>query len=129
MKIRVMRREVDVDVSEIFRLWGSDLRNDEVAIALGLTRGQMWSLSRRLKLPQRPDHLRAWTEQTGRQQDDPTPEEIAERAAEVRAGWDDATRATRTVGRVNRRYEIPAFRCSANSAGRHVSFARVNHEF
>lgn len=129
MKIRVMRREVEFDVAEMFRLWASELKNDEIAERLGITRGQMWSLSRRLKLPQRPDHLRAWCENTGRTKDDPSPEEIVQRAAEVRAGWDDATRLQRTVGRVNRRYEIPAFRCSANTAGRHVSFARVNHEF
>jgi len=129
MKVRVLRREVEIDVAEVFRLWASDLKNDEIADQIGITRGQMWSLSRRLKLPQRPDHLRAWTENSGRQKDDPTPEQIAERAAEIRQGWDAATRENRAVCRTPRRYQIPAFRCSANTAGRHVSFAQVAHEF
>jgi hypothetical protein len=129
MKIRIMRREVEVSAAEIFRLWGSDLPNDEVAEKLGLTRGQMWVISRRLKLPARPKHLTAWADNSGRKKDDPTPEQIAERAAIVRMGWDEFTYASRAVGRSRSRYQIPAFRCTATTSRRNVAFVNSTHEF
>lgn len=71
-----------VDVAELFRLWHSDLTNTELCERLGLTGGSLWSLRKKYGLP-----IRKRVENPDRQRrpDDPTPEEIAERAAECRA--------------------------------------------
>ena len=129
MKLRVLSTVVKIQPHEVYKLWWGDLPNDKLAESLGLTRGQLWALAKRLKLPKRPKHLRAWTVNNGLTKDDPTPQEITERAAAIRAGWPDGEAEKRMVGRRSQRYEMPAFRCIANTAGRNVSFVRANHEF
>jgi hypothetical protein len=53
---------------------------------------------------------------SGNDENSPTEKEIAERAAEIRAGWSDSEEQSRIVGRARRvRYEIPSY--EARSTG------------
>ena len=77
-----------VSVPELFRLWGDkSLRTDEIADRLGVSLGSLWKLKVRHALPVRVGAVRLSTANSGRRHDDPTPEQIAERAAECRAKW------------------------------------------
>ena len=70
-----------MDVKELFRAWHSSMSNSELCRHLRVTSGTLWSLGKKYGLPHRgtlPGGKRT-------QQVDPTPEEIAERAAECRA--------------------------------------------
>ena len=67
-------------VPELFRLWADEsLTRAEVARLLGVTAGQLAKLASRHGLGFRGRRQRAFS------MDDPTPEQIAERAAECRA--------------------------------------------
>jgi hypothetical protein len=72
----------DVDVQELFLLWNSEMTNTELCEHFQITGGSLWSLRVKHKLPIRP---RVVHRDTQRRPKDPTPEEIAERAAEQRA--------------------------------------------
>lgn len=110
---------VDVDVSLLFRLWNSTMRNDELCEALGISRGVLWSLRDRYKLPVRAKACRA-PAGTESHQPDPTPEEIAERAAMVRRSW-SASEEERRRCHGPSRYRLPAFAFD----GRDTSFNAV----
>lgn len=84
-----MKRKVDRE--KILALWESDLRNDELAEALGVTRGGLVRLRQRLKLPVRGEKADRLPKP------DPTPEEIEQRSAEVRAGWSKLQEQSRWV--------------------------------
>lgn len=74
-----MARRLQYDVAELFRLWNDTERTrDEVARTLGLTETQLTAVARRHGLPARGRRRRCFTLV------DPTPEEIAERAAACR---------------------------------------------
>lgn len=53
----------------------------------------------------------------------PTPEEIAERAAEIRKSWSEEEMARRVVGRMRSRYEIPSYSSSHSSSSKWPIFA------
>lgn len=68
---------------ELFRLWAKGTPQAEICDALGIRPGSFWQVKKRLKLPPRVcdrtvDYSRSVP---------PTPEEIAERAAAIRASW------------------------------------------
>jgi hypothetical protein len=80
----MMKRGVksDIDVPLLFRLWGSNVEVRLIADQLGVSESFVGRLARRHKLPKRQttkakDHGRLVT--------DPTPDEIEQRAAEMRA--------------------------------------------
>lgn len=81
-----MSRRINVDVKELFRLWHTTMRNDQLAAALGVTRGNLASLRDRFGLPVRDFALRAPMGNASHKPD-PTEDEIAERAAQVRMSW------------------------------------------
>lgn len=74
----------EIDVPRLFLLWNTpSLSINDVAAAMGLTLNQLRSARERYGLLEKP---RA-DESLERADCDPTPEEIAARAAEVRADW------------------------------------------
>lgn len=78
-EMRLPRRARQVDVPMLFRLWGDmTLTRAEVARQLGLTDGNLTRLAARHGLGPRGRQHRAFS------MDDPTPDEIAERARECR---------------------------------------------
>lgn len=100
-------QKLKVDTLTLFRLWNSSLRNDELADALGAPRGSLHYLAARYKLPKRNPALRA--KRTGEKQTSPTPEEIAERAAAIRATWSEEEHERRRVGRRAQQWQPPAY--------------------
>lgn len=92
-----------LDARKVFELWHSDLRNDEVAVALGVSRNYLAKIRSRYGLPRRPD------ERGAHEEDNPTPEEIAERAAIIRERWTESERKLREVGAVRARWQPPRY--------------------
>jgi hypothetical protein len=112
-------RCIVVDARKVFALWANpELGTLEIASRLGLTKSQIWCVSRRLRLPPRP---RAEMERLSA----PSPEEIADRCAQVRAGWSDEEREKRIVGPRRRQWSMPAYAYD----GRAVAFQATEHEF
>ena len=72
-------REVEYCALTLHRLWASGASYVEIAAALGCSQSYVHRLKTRHKLPNRQKATREIFE------DDPTPEQIAERAAECRA--------------------------------------------
>jgi DNA-binding CsgD family transcriptional regulator len=70
-------QRIDVDVPKLFALWATQATLPEIAEQLGCKLTSLWTLKRRHKLPpkRRPD---------GSSPNDPTPQEIEERAMECR---------------------------------------------
>lgn len=64
-------------VTELFRLWAGGASYKEIAASLGVTESYVHKLKERHKLPNRKREYSAPT-------NDPTPEEIEQRAAECR---------------------------------------------
>lgn len=107
----------DIDVQELFRLWHSPMTNAELCKHFEINGGSLWSLRKKYALPARPH---AVVRDTLRRPDDPTPEEIAQRAAECRAKRSAQEKARNArAGRV--RWELPAYAYN----GRDCSFASV----
>lgn len=78
-EMKLPKRARQVDVPMMFRLWGDmTLTRVEVARKLGLTEGNLARLAARYGLGPRGRQHRAFS------MDDPTPDEIAERARECR---------------------------------------------
>lgn len=67
-------------VAELFRLWGSGASYQEIAAALGCNQSTVHSLKERHKLPRRAKQ----TNTEFRAAEDPTEEEIEQRARECR---------------------------------------------
>jgi hypothetical protein len=112
-------RCIVVDARKVFALWANpELGTLEIASRLGLTKSQIWCVSRRLRLPPRP---RAEMERLSA----PSPEEIAERCAQVRAGWSDEEREKRCVGQGQRSWRLPSYAYD----GRDVMFQPAEREF
>jgi hypothetical protein len=98
--------KLKVNTLELYRLWRSPLRNDELCDRLGVPRGSLWHLRQRHKLPPRPSTARV---PGGKERDAPTPEQIAERAAAIRAAWPEGEAERRMVGRRAMRWRMPAY--------------------
>jgi hypothetical protein len=98
------KKIVDFDVPTLFRLWAAGLPEREISEALGIRVGSFYIVKNRYKLPERPRAL-----PVASACDDPTPEEIAERAAEQRAKWSPEEEERRQVG-TRRRALVRSYR-------------------
>jgi len=115
--------KIAVDIPTLFRLWNESAETMPVAEICrqlgGISQSHLYSLAKRHKLPGREKFYST-------HEDDPTPEEIAERAAEVRRGWADGVAEQRLVGYApDRGWTPPAF--SFN--GRHAAFESTAVDF
>lgn len=95
-----------VNTLELFRLWRTPLRNDQLADALGIPRGSLWYLRDKYKLPKRGAGSRT---PSVKEKDVPTPEEIEQRCAEIRKGWPEGEDERRMVGPRQRRWSLPSY--------------------
>jgi len=87
---------VTVDVPKLFEMWAAGASQYEISQSLGIRPGTFWQVRRRYALPKRqPARPIAASKEP-----DPTPEEIAERAALVRAGWSEEETDRRAIGRL-----------------------------
>jgi len=77
-EMKLPSRARQVDVPTLFRLWTQGVAREVICRELGISGSQLSVLKTRYKLPSRPKKPASLGP-------DPTPEEIAERAAECRA--------------------------------------------
>ena len=80
-----------IDVPLLFSLWHTDIDNRSLAARLGIANSRLWEMRRRYGLPPRRREHQTET-------DDPTPEEIAERSAEIRRKWSVSEESLRRAG-------------------------------
>lgn len=77
-----------INASLLFKLWHDySLRTTEVAARLGCSPRRLSAEARRYGLPRRKPTHKPRADDLDRQAGDPTPEEIALRAAAIRATW------------------------------------------
>lgn len=94
-----------VNVPELFRLWNSDMTDDEVCVELRIVRATMTRLAKQYGLK-----ARHWAKgDPNRRPDDPTPEQIAERAAIERSRWSPEEEQRRAVGRGHGAVEVARY--------------------
>ena len=96
-----MSRKVNVPL--LFRLWFSQISDDDLCIELRIVRATMGRLAKQYALPPRL-HSKGDPQ---RRLDDPTEKEIAERAAVERSRWTPEEEKRRAVGR--RAVEVAAY--------------------
>jgi hypothetical protein len=90
-----------IDVPKLFRLWHSNMTNEAICAELGVVASTFSRLGRVYGLKPRT-HIRA----RFHQKDDPTIEEIMERAAAIRESWSPAEERRRRVGESQGRVEL-----------------------
>jgi hypothetical protein len=83
--------EKPINVPLLFSLWNTDIENRALAEKLGIANSRLWEIKKRYGLPSRKRRHQTET-------DDPTPEEIAERSAQIRAKWTDSEESLRRAG-------------------------------
>lgn len=94
------------DRKKVRELWTTERSNADIAAELGLSLLQLYAAGRKLKLRDRSVYVNRAYEKSA----DPTPEEIAERCAEIRAEWPAGEEDRRFVGSVAApKWTIPAF--------------------
>jgi hypothetical protein len=89
------KRLNEIDVPALFRLWASGMPEREICQRLGVRPGSFYVIKDRMKLPPRPKAAGA---EEFTEVEPPTPEEIAERAAAIRAKWPPEEEERRRVG-------------------------------
>lgn len=99
-------RDAKIDMEVLRSLWNSPMRSDKICDELGITRGGLFRLARKHRLGLRPRDVETHCE---RRADDPTLEEIEERAAAIRARWSPFETRQRMVGARYARVEIKKF--------------------
>lgn len=97
---------VDVNVPELFRLWSTTISNEELARAIGIARSTLDIIRMRYGLPKRRLERRRPSELA---EFNPTPEEIAERAAQIRAEWPEGEAERRMSGAMPKRWKLPSY--------------------
>jgi hypothetical protein len=91
-----------VEPFDLAVLWASEMRTEEIAREIGWSRSKLDTTARLLKLGKRP-HVRNDL-RLGSKAPDPSPSEIEERCAEIRAGWSELETMSRKVGYARVRY-------------------------
>ena len=95
-------KERTYNVLELFRLWNSDLRTDEVASRLGISVKKLSRAVHRHGLQRRAPLPRS----VANRPNDPTPGEIEMECAKFQRGWSEIERRQREVGG-RKRWAIP----------------------
>lgn len=130
MRLKTMRGTVDLNVDKFVDAYRSQMRNDELAQAFRITRQRVCDLGRLLGLPPRTAHLAAIGAAKASMEDaDPTPEEIAERAAIERSRWSPEEEARRAVGRRAGVVQVLSYSSHCSRTRSHVTFREAPYAF
>lgn len=98
--------KMEFDAATLHALWYSKMTNAELCLALKVSRGSLDVLRKRYKLDHRPFER---NNPEYMKDSSPSPEEIAERAAAIRATWSEEETERRTVGKRRQSWEMPAY--------------------
>lgn len=80
-------------MQDLLKYWYEDISIEDIAKKLGVTVGKIYALRRRYKLPKRSP-----LDKKGVVEYEPTPEEIREITAGIRAEWTETQEISRRVG-------------------------------
>lgn len=103
----------NVDTQKLFALWATTMTADEIQKELGISHNKLYSLARHHKLPHRHIPKKSKSRIRSRESD-PTEEEIAQRAAEIRANWSDQE-YERRAGKKSSQWQAPAYTYAATT--------------
>lgn len=98
-----------IDADEFRRDWESETPSRLICLKYAVSRGHLHSVAKSFGLGRRPKE----SYDCHAHVPDPTPQEIEERAAEVRARWSESERASRAVGAIQRPWQPRALVWSA----------------
>lgn len=130
MRIKTMRGTIDLNVDKFVEAYRSQMRNDEVAQAFQITRQRVCELAKLLNLPKRTNHLAPIGAAKASVRDvDPTPEEIAERAAIERSRWSPAEEERRAVGRRAGAVQLLSYSSHSSRVRSNVTFREAPYAF
>jgi len=90
-------RNTPVDTLRLWKLWQTNVPYEEICNELKISQSQLFRLARQRGLKPRPKPPRS-----GRPIIDPTPLEIKQRSAAIRANWSTEEENSRRVGWKNR---------------------------
>lgn len=112
-------RNSKIDTMLLWKLWHNGTSADEICTQLGISHTRLLGLAKRFNLR---DAEKIRRPRTGKPVIDPTPEELAQRAAVVRASWTPEERERRRLGGGRLPVEIKSF-----SFGLDYSFSSIDH--
>jgi hypothetical protein len=98
-----------IQKSELVQVW-TTMKVTDIAAKHSMTIQAVYSLARRCGLPGKMELAEL---HDGPGEDDPTPEQIAERAKVIRDSWSDAECERRWMGKRRIRYEFPRIETAA----------------
>jgi hypothetical protein len=90
-------RNTPVDSLRLWQLWQTNVPYEEICDELKISQSQLFRMAKQRGLKHRPKPPRS-----GRQIVDPTPLQIQQRSAAIRAGWSPEEENSRRVGWKNR---------------------------
>lgn len=102
-----------ITLQQLLRYWYSDLKAEQVASKLGISRTCLYKLGKRYKLPKRDADKR--TSRAYKIDYDPTPQEIEAAAQDIRASWSETESERRFVGSRRKDWAPPAFSYSSRT--------------
>ena len=105
-------RNTPVDSLRLWKLWHDGVPYDRICDELKISKSQLFRMARQRKLTPRPKPPRS-----GRAIIDPTPLEIAERAAAIRASWTPEEENSRRVGWKTLRVKARSYVYDQNISG------------
>lgn len=130
IRLKTKRGHIDINIDRFVEAYRSQMRNDELISAFGLTKMRLWELSHRLKLPARTSHLELHGAARASARDvDPTPEEIAERAAIERSRWSPEEESRRAIGRTHGVVSLLSYSSHSSRTRSHVTFREAPYGF
>ncbi len=109
-----------ISLPHLFKLWHSEMRSDQIAAELGCTRGHKFNLARKHKLGRRPPRFEAPRKSV---HPDPTPDEIEERTAAIRATWTAQDRSTRMASAYRLKHVTASVYLDTRDSYREAMFA------
>jgi len=98
-------RNAPIDSLKLWRLWHANVPFDAICQELAISRSQLFRAAKARGLSKRERPPRS-----GRAIVDPTPLEIEQRSAAIRAGWTPEEENSRRVGWKNKRVTATVFR-------------------
>ena len=101
-------RNTPVDTLRLWKLWQTNVPYDDICTELKISKSQLFRVARQRGLKSRPRPPRS-----GKPIVDPTPLEIRQRSAAIRASWSPEEENSRRVGWKNR--AVSAHRYSYDS--------------
>lgn len=100
-------------MQQLLRYWYTSLPAEKVAKELGISRTLLYRLGKRYKLPKREADKKV--KRVSKIEYDPTPEEIAIAAQDIRETWSETENDRRYIGAKRKEWTPPQFEYSSRT--------------